>query len=220
MVFLAFPKKQGKEGQGRRQKHVLSQSTTPFACTLLLCDTLALSHCHSCRGCCGHACTAHSSLAAVRAFPSEPACTGALILGAPAAGSIAAPAPAAGTAAAAASAAAGLWPFEEGKSLRPPPVLPSLAFLEKGKENHPKKQGFFIPSEPLKSLEKKGKPLKKTRNSPQGKKQGIPKKQGKEGKRLPPQHLHFTKDPRPLYYKIPSCVFYHKNVRSKAVLGP
>ena len=26
--------------------------------------------------------------------------------------------------------------------------------------------------------------------------------------------------PRPLYYKNPPCVFYHKNVRSKAVFGP
>ena len=34
------------------------------------------------------------------------------------------------------------------------------------------------------------------------------------------QHLNFTKDPRPLYYKTPPCVFYHKNVRSKAVFGP
>ena len=34
------------------------------------------------------------------------------------------------------------------------------------------------------------------------------------------QHLDFTKDPRPLYYKTPPCVFYHKNVRSKTVFGP
>ena len=34
------------------------------------------------------------------------------------------------------------------------------------------------------------------------------------------QHLDFTTDPRPLYYKTPPCVFYHKNVRSKAVFGP
>ena len=34
------------------------------------------------------------------------------------------------------------------------------------------------------------------------------------------QHLDFTKDPRPLYYKTPPCAFYHKNVRSKAVFGP
>ena len=34
------------------------------------------------------------------------------------------------------------------------------------------------------------------------------------------QHLDFTKDPRPLYYKAPSCVLYHKNVWSKAVFGP
>ena len=34
------------------------------------------------------------------------------------------------------------------------------------------------------------------------------------------QHLDFTKDPRPLYYKTPACLFYHKKVRSKAVFGP
>ena len=36
------------------------------------------------------------------------------------------------------------------------------------------------------------------------------------------QHLDFAKvlDPRPLYYKTPPCVFYHKNVCSKAVFGP
>ena len=48
------------------------------------------------------------------------------------------------------------------------PVLPFLGFLEKGRENPPKKQGFFIPTEPLKFLEKKGKTLKITRNSSQG----------------------------------------------------
>ena len=34
------------------------------------------------------------------------------------------------------------------------------------------------------------------------------------------QHLDFTKDPRPLYYKTPPCVFYHKTVCSKAIFGP
>ena len=34
------------------------------------------------------------------------------------------------------------------------------------------------------------------------------------------RHLDFTKDARPLYYKTPPCVVYHKNVRSKAVFGP
>ena len=34
------------------------------------------------------------------------------------------------------------------------------------------------------------------------------------------QHLDFTKDPRPLYYKTAPCVVYHKSVRSKAVFGP
>ena len=47
---------------------------------------------------------------------------------------------------------------------------------------------------------------------------------GKKGKNPHPQdkieHLDFTKDPRPLYYKTPPCVFYHKSVCSKAVFGP
>ena len=34
------------------------------------------------------------------------------------------------------------------------------------------------------------------------------------------QHLDFTKDPRPLYYKTPPCAFYHRNAHSKAVFGP
>ena len=41
------------------------------------------------------------------------------------------------------------------------------------------------------------------------------------------QHLDFTKDPRPLYYKTPPCVFYHKmsvvrpfSVLSKDEIGP
>ena len=54
-------------------------------------------------------------------------------------------------------------------------------FFGKNARKTSKKQGFFIPTEPLKSLEKKGKTLKKTRKSSQGKKQGIPKKQVKEG---------------------------------------
>ena len=43
------------------------------------------------------------------------------------------------------------------------PDLPFLAFLEKSKENHPKKQGLFLYAEPLKSLGKKGKTHKKAR---------------------------------------------------------
>ena len=50
----------------------------------------------------------------------------------------------------------------------------SLFFWKQGKP--PKKQGFFIPTEPLKSLEKKGKTLKKTRNSSQGEKTRNPQK--------------------------------------------
>ena len=34
------------------------------------------------------------------------------------------------------------------------------------------------------------------------------------------QHLNFTKDPQPLYYKTHPCVIYHKIVCSKAVVGP
>ena len=34
------------------------------------------------------------------------------------------------------------------------------------------------------------------------------------------QHLDFTKDPRPLYYKTPPYVFYHNSLCSKAVFGP
>ena len=56
------------------------------------------------------------------------------------------------------------------------PVLPFLVFLEKGKENHPKNKDFFIPTEPLKSLEKERKTLKKKkRNSSEGKNKEFPK---------------------------------------------
>ena len=44
-----------------------------------------------------------------------------------------------------------------------PPVLPFLAFVEKGRENHQKSKDFFFPTEPLKCLEKKGKTLKKNK---------------------------------------------------------
>ena len=60
------------------------------------------------------------------------------------------------------------------------PVLPFLAFLENGKENHEKTR-IVCPYRTPKSLEKEGKKHSKNRNSLQGKKQGIPKKQGKEG---------------------------------------
>ena len=66
----------------------------------------------------------------------------------------------------------------------PCPSFP--CFFGKSQGKSPKRQGFFIPTEPLKSLERKGKILKKTRNSLQGKKQGISKKQGKEGQGIPP----------------------------------
>ena len=71
----------------------------------------------------------------------------------------------------------GLW-----KKDCPCPSFPCF-FLEKGRENHQKKQGFFIPTEPLKFLEKKGKTLKKNKEIlARRKKQGIPKKKSKEWK--------------------------------------
>ena len=56
------------------------------------------------------------------------------------------------------------------------PILP--LFLEKARKTT-KNQGFSITTEPLKSLQKKGKTLKKARKASQGKtkkKQGIPQK--------------------------------------------
>ena len=51
------------------------------------------------------------------------------------------------------------------------PVLPFLVFfLGRRQGKPPKKQGSFIPTEALKSLEKKGKKPQKTRNSSQGEK--------------------------------------------------
>ena len=51
---------------------------------------------------------------------------------------------------------------------KPCPSFPCFFGKRQGKP--PKKQGFFIPTEPLKSLEKKGKTPKKPRNSSQGEK--------------------------------------------------
>ena len=56
----------------------------------------------------------------------------------------------------------------------PCPSFP--CFFGKWQGTPPKKQGFFIPTEPLKSLEKKGKTLKKTRNSLRGQKTRNSKK--------------------------------------------
>ena len=69
------------------------------------------------------------------------------------------------------------------KSFRTFPCPSFPCFFGKMPGKPPKKQGFFIPTEPLKSLEKKGKTLKKTRNSSHGKKQGIPKKKTRKGRR-------------------------------------
>ena len=67
---------------------------------------------------------------------------------------------------------------------RPCPSFP--CFLGKSQGKPPKKQGFFIPTEPLKSLEKKGKTLEKTRKSSQGEKTRKSKKtrKGRTGKVL------------------------------------
>ena len=56
------------------------------------------------------------------------------------------------------------------------PDLPFLVFFGKKQGKPPKKQGFFFPSEALKSLGKKGKTLKKARNSLQEKKARNSKK--------------------------------------------
>ena len=66
----------------------------------------------------------------------------------------------------------------------PCPSFPCFLWKRQGKP--PKKQGFFIPTEPLKSLEKKGKTLTKKQGIPRKEKeQGMPKKQGKEGQGVP-----------------------------------
>ena len=49
------------------------------------------------------------------------------------------------------------------------PVRPFLVF-EKGLENPPEKQGCFIPTKPLESLQKKAKPLKQKKEPPEEKK--------------------------------------------------
>ena len=56
-------------------------------------------------------------------------------------------------------------------------IFLSLFFFGKKARKPPKKQGFFIPTEPLKSLQKKGKNArKKTRNFSQGRKTRNSKK--------------------------------------------
>ena len=76
--------------------------------------------------------------------------------------------------------------FWEGPEKEPLKIVTTLSFLslifwKKARKTHQKNKDILFPTEPLKSLEKKGKTLEKKRNSSQGKKQGIPKKQGKEG---------------------------------------
>ena len=84
---------------------------------------------------------------------------------------------------------------------RPCPSFP--CFLGKWQGKPPKKQGFFIPAEPLKTLEKKGKTLKKTRNSLQGKKARKSKKARKGrigeslgGSQAPPSFWEVHRLPR------------------------
>ena len=62
----------------------------------------------------------------------------------------------------------------------PCPSFPCFFGKRQGKP--PKKQGFFIPTEPLISLEKKGKTLEKTRNSSQGEKTRNSKKKTRKGR--------------------------------------
>ena len=67
--------------------------------------------------------------------------------------------------------------------LSPLPCPSFLYFFDKGKESH-KRTRIFIPTEPLKSLEKKRKRSKKTRKSLQGEriKRELPQKKNKERK--------------------------------------
>ena len=61
------------------------------------------------------------------------------------------------------------------------PVLPFLVFLEKGKENHPKNKDFYSHRTPKIPGKGEKNAQKKQGIHRRGKKQGIPKKQGKEG---------------------------------------
>ena len=82
--------------------------------------------------------------------------------------------------------------FSESLGLTPPFVSPCFRFSKPcpsfpwflgERQGRPRKeQGFFIPTEPLKSLEKKGRRPEKTRKSSQGEKtRNSKKKQGEEG---------------------------------------
>ena len=77
-----------------------------------------------------------------------------------------------------------LFPYAPGTRLETR-VNGFLVFVsfEKGKEIRRQNTDFLIPTEPLKSLEKKGEALKKTRISSEGetKNKEFKKKQGKEG---------------------------------------
>ena len=79
---------------------------------------------------------------------------------------------------------------------QPCPSFPCFFGKRQGKP--PKKnKDIFIPTKPQKSLEKKGKTLKKTQGIPRrGKKQGIPKKQGKEGQRNTARDTSGPKGPK------------------------
>ena len=130
------------------------------------------------------------------------------------------------------------------------PVLPFLVFLEKGRENHQKTRIFYpyrtpkIPGKEGKNAQKnkeflarrKNKEFKKTRKGRTGLSlrpcgPGTDHTNWKKGKDPHPQdksqRLDFTKDARPLYYKTPPYVFYHKrsvvrpfSVLSKDEIGP
>ena len=82
------------------------------------------------------------------------------------------------------------WPAKEAKSAKGRvktgqfPVLPFLFFCwKKRRGKPPKKQGFLIPTEPLKSLEKMGKTLEKNKEFPsQGEKNKELQRKNKERK--------------------------------------
>ena len=61
-------------------------------------------------------------------------------------------------------------------------IFLSLLFWKKTRKTHPKKQGFLLYAEPLKSLGKKGKTLKKTKQIPCNEKKARKSKKARKGR--------------------------------------
>ena len=73
----------------------------------------------------------------------------------------------------------------------PQPEIPCLpCSLEKGKENHHKNKDFLSQPNPWNPWKRREKRSRKTRKSSQGKKQGVPRKQGFWNREKVPQKYH------------------------------